>query len=148
MNNAKFLVAATLAIMAFGAQATDVTGCDGDQTTAANVLPFGASGAPTDADAHAFVRTGFGITCSANVNLQYTESDANEFLVASGSKKGNQAFKGNSAVGGTIVVDAACDASAGCTDTEVGAALTAAGEMGSSAGEGEGEGGGEPPAEG
>ena len=130
MTKAKFLLAARLAFAALSVQAATIDACNGSQTTAAaNVTPFGASGEPTDAEAHLFVRTGFGVSCSANVNLQYEESSANAFLVASGSRKGNQAYMGNSAAGGTIVVNAKCDATTGCTDTEVGAALTAAADM-------------------
>jgi hypothetical protein len=91
--------------------------------------PFGTSGTPRPTGV--FVKVGFGVSCSAKVNLQYNEAGANSFLVASGSTKGNQTYKGNSAAGGSILPDTACSATAGCT-TEVGTALTNAAALGSS----------------
>lgn len=130
MIKAKYLVAAVVMAAAFSAQAAQVTGCTGSQTASVSgATPFGTSGTPRPTGT--FVKVGFGVSCSAKVNLQYNEVAANTFLVASGSTKGNQTYKGNSAAGGSILPDAACSQTAGCT-TEVGTALTNAAALASS----------------
>lgn len=67
-----------------------------------------------------FLQTGFDVQCSANTMVSYNEVSPTAFAVASGSRKGNQSFRGSSAGGGIAVHDA-CPTS-GCTPTEVSAA--------------------------
>lgn len=133
MKKITFLAAALLAVASSVASAagTAVSGCTGGQAVAVTgAIPFGASGEPRPNGT--FVKTGFAVSCSAKVNLQYSEVGANSFAVVSGSTKGNQTYKGNSAAGGTIIPHGSCPAATGCTDTEVAEAMTAAETMGSS----------------
>ena len=71
-----------------------------------------------------FVRVSFVAKCSANVLSQYGDQTTT-FAVAAGSSKGKNTFIGNTA-GGAVKPSATTCPSAGCTDTQVGTALTAA----------------------
>ncbi len=81
-------------------------------------------------DGTKFVRAGFTPKCSANVMAKYTDQTTT-FAVASGSKKGKNTFVGNTAGGAVKPSGTAC-ASSGCTDGQVGTALTVAEGMASS----------------
>lgn len=71
-----------------------------------------------------FLKTGFDVQCSANTLVSYNEVSGVAFAVASGSVKGNRAFKGSSAGGG--IAEAGVCPTTGCTATEVSAANVAA----------------------
>jgi hypothetical protein len=74
----------------------------------------------TTATAPIFLQTGFDVQCSANTIVSYNEVSSTGFAVSSGSKKGNQSFKGSSA-GGGVAKHLDCAAS-GCIATDVTAA--------------------------
>lgn len=81
-------------------------------------------GAGTAVTTPLFIKNGFDVQCSANTLVSYNEVSASQFAVGSGSKKGNQSFKGSSS-GGGIAVFGTCPSS-GCTPTETSAALAQA----------------------
>ena len=72
-----------------------------------------------------FAKTGFNVQCSANTIVSFNEISGTAAAVASGSRKGNQAFKGSTAGGGVSVVGA-CASNNGCIGTDVTTAMTAA----------------------
>lgn len=72
-----------------------------------------------------FAKTGFDVQCSANTIVSYNEISGTAAAVASGSRKGNQRFKGSTA-GGGISLHAACASTNGCIGTDVTAAMAAA----------------------
>lgn len=80
-------------------------------------------------DGSKFVRTTFKPQCSANT-LVTVDQSATALWGGSGSKKGKSAFLG-STNGGAVKPNASC-AAAGCSDTEVDAAVTAAALIGAS----------------
>lgn len=75
----------------------------------------GVTGTPIS-DAGTFIRTAFGITCSNNSLVFFTNganSDPTLFTVGAASVKGNQSVKGSSSSGG-VSVHAACNPT--CTE--------------------------------
>ena len=113
--NKQIAIAAVLACGAGSALAADYTPTPGTQVeaclaaaAASHTIGGATTGTPyTTADS--FIKTSFGITCSANTSVFFTNApggDATRFTVGSGSVKGNQTFKGSSA-GGAVTVHAA-----------------------------------------
>ncbi|MBK7024990.1 MAG: hypothetical protein IPH41_16320 [Sulfuritalea sp.] len=116
--NKQIAIAAVLACGAGSALAADYTPTPGTQVeaclaaaAASHTIGGATTGTPyTTADS--FIKTSFGITCSANTSVFFTNApggDATRFTVGSGSVKGNQTFKGSSA-GGAVTVHAAIPA--------------------------------------
>lgn len=112
--------AATYNIEASGATAV----CE----AATNKPILGGTGASTSGSpitvTSSFVKVAFSITCSANTHAFVNNYAATSIAVASGSTKGNQAFRGGASSGG-IVLSAGC-ASTGCTSTDATTALALA----------------------
>jgi len=106
--------------------ATPSTGeqCVCNGKTAVKSTVNGGKGGPA-ITAPLFVQTGFDVQCSANTLVSYNEVAPTAFAVASGSVKGNRAYKGSSAGGGIAEMPTPCPAT-GCTPTEVTAANAAA----------------------
>jgi hypothetical protein len=107
------ILAAAALVPAMASAADACTGTAGNGTQVDGVT-----------DGTAFVRVTFTPKCSANVLLQYSQT-ATSIAVASASKKGKNAFKGNSA-GGSVATSAACASSSGCVAGDVDTALVAA----------------------
>jgi hypothetical protein len=103
-----------------GTAGTEQCVCDGG--TAVKSTVNGGKG--NTATSPIFLQTGFDVQCSANTIVSYNEVSATGFAVGSGSKKGNQSFKGSSA-GGGVAKHADCAAS-GCIATDVTTAITQA----------------------
>ena len=95
--------------------------CNGG--TAAKFAVNGGAGAVIAAPI--FAKSGFDAQCSANTVVSFNEISGTAAAVASGSRKGNQAFKGSTA-GGGIALHGACASNNGCIGTDVTAAMTAA----------------------
>jgi hypothetical protein len=96
--------------------------CVGD--AAAKFKVYDGSGTPVAAPI--FVKTGFDVQCSSNTYVSFAENSGTQFTVASGSKKGNQSFKGSSN-GGAVTVHLKCTgANDACGSGDVTTALTAA----------------------
>jgi len=99
-----------------GTAGTEQCVCDGG--TAVKSTVNGGKG--QTATTPIFLQSGFDVQCSANTIVSYNEVSSTGFAVGSGSKKGNQSFKGSSA-GGGIAKHLDCAAS-GCIATDVTAA--------------------------
>ncbi|MDO9272181.1 MAG: hypothetical protein Q7T94_04085 [Rugosibacter sp.] len=99
-----------------GTAATEQCVCDGGKAEKSTVN----GGKGSTATAPIFLQTGFDVQCSANTIVSYNEVSSTGFAVGSGSKKGNQSFKGSSA-GGGVAKHADC-APSGCVATDVTAA--------------------------
>ena len=81
---------------------------------------------PGDTNGTLFVRVGFTPKCSANVLLDYTDSQTS-LAVAGGSTKGKNIFIGNTAGGAGKKSSTVTECPAtGCSATEVGTGLTEA----------------------
>ncbi len=110
---------------AAGSSTTPVTGetcvCNGG-TAFKNTVNGGAG---TAIATPRFAKTGFDVQCSANTIVSYNEISGTAAAVASGSRKGNQAFKGSTA-GGGIALHGACTSNNGCIGTDVTGAMTQA----------------------
>lgn len=106
-------VMATVAVVG-AAQAAAFAVCSGNA---------GTNGATVTANSK-FVQTGFIPKCSNNVFMSYDEEQTYG-AVGAASKKGKNAFKGNSVGGGVLPGTTACAAS-GCAATDATTALTAA----------------------
>jgi hypothetical protein len=116
--NKQIAIAAVLACGATSVMAADYTPTAGTQVeacTAGLAMPHTIGGATTGTpytEAGSFIKTSFGITCSANTSVYFTNApggDATKFTVGSGSVKGNQTYKGSSS-GGAVTVHAAIPA--------------------------------------
>ena len=116
--NKQIAIAAVLACGAGSALAADYTPTPGTQVeaclaaaAASHTIGGATTGTPyTTADS--FIKTSFGITCSANTSVFFTNApggDATRFTVGSCSVKCNHTFKGSSA-GGAVTVHAAIPA--------------------------------------
>lgn len=93
--------------------------CDGD--TARQTLIHGGSGEVVKEPI--FVNTGFNVQCSANTIVSFEEVTGNEFVVASGSRRGNQSYAGSSN-GGAVTTSAKCGGTnAACQADDVTKAL-------------------------
>jgi len=106
--------------------ATGPTGelCACNAGVAAKVKINGGSGTPVATPV--FVRTGFDVQCSSNTAVSFNEVSGTAFAVASGSKKGNQSFKGTSN-GGAVAVHLKCTGTNdACNAADVTAANAAA----------------------
>jgi hypothetical protein len=99
-----------------GTAATEQCVCDGGAAVKSTVN----GGKGQTATTPIFLQSGFDVQCSANTIVSYNEVSSTGFAVGSGSKKGNQSFKGSSA-GGGIAKHLDCAAS-GCIATDVTAA--------------------------
>lgn len=89
---------------------TQTQACAGT-TAVPHTIGGAISGTPYTV-AGSFIKTSFGISCSANTVVYFTNApggDATKFTVGSASIKGNQTFKGSSA-GGAVTVNAAIPA--------------------------------------
>jgi len=132
--NKHIAIAAVLACGATSALADNYTPTPGTQieackatTAAPHTIADSTTGTPYTT-AGSFIKTAFGITCSANTSVYFTNApggDATKFTVGSGSIKGNQTFKGSSA-GGAVTVNAAIPAG---TDAAGVKALAAAADV-------------------
>lgn len=130
--NKHIAIAAVLACGATSALAADYTPTPGSQieaclaTTAAPHTIGGTTTGTPYTTTGSFIKTAFGITCSANTSVYFTNApggDATKFTVGSASIKGNQTFKGSSA-GGAVTVHGAIQA--GLNATEIKALAAAA----------------------
>lgn len=112
---------ATINIEAVGA----VQVCD---ATGPNKPILGGTGASTSGApitvSTSFVKVAFSITCSNNTHAYVNNYAATSIAVASGSSKGNQAFRGGASSGG-VVLSAGC-AATGCAASDATTALALA----------------------
>lgn len=100
--------------------------CDG--ASAAKYDQFGGSGSPYTT-AGSFVKTGFSVQCSANTFVHFQNTSGTQFLVGSGSAKGNQSFRGSSN-GGAVVTHTQCSGTNNaCVSNDSTAATNAASSM-------------------
>lgn len=116
--NKHIAIAAVLVSGSVSVLAADYTPTPGTQIEACTggaAAPHTIGGATTGTPyttADSFIKTSFGITCSANTSVYFTNAtggDATKFTVGSGSVKGNQTFRGSSS-GGAVTVHAAIPA--------------------------------------
>lgn len=107
-----------------GTTNTEQCVCDGGKAIK-NTVNGGSTSQRSALTTPIFVLQGFDVQCSANTLVSYNEVSPTGFAVGSGSRKGNQAFKGSTAGGGIAAMPTSCPAS-GCTATEVTAANLAA----------------------
>lgn len=105
---------------------TPIAVCAGGTAEKFNVA--GGPGVPyTVADS--FVKVGFSVQCSSNVHAAFANVSGTQFLVGSGSGKGNQSFRGSSN-GGAVVTHTVCTGTnAACTAGDATAATSAASSM-------------------
>ncbi len=106
--------------------ATPIAVCAGSVAEKFNVA--GGPGVPyTEADS--FIKVGFSVQCSSNSHVAFANVSGTQFLVGSGSAKGNQSFKGSSN-GGAVVTHTVCTGTnQACGATDAAAATTAASSL-------------------
>jgi len=130
----KYAIVASLALVSGLASAADIAAPTSDVTgavenpctgTAGKFNYYGGPGAPIPTTVSiSFIKTGFSIQCSANVNVATMNFSGTDYRVGSGSSKGNQSYRGSSN-GGAVIVNSTC-ATSGCTSTDASAAASAA----------------------
>jgi hypothetical protein len=105
--------------------ATEYCVCDGASAGSTNTVNGGGGTVILPAGT-VFVKNGFNVQCSANTVVSYDEVSATQFVVAGGSRKGNQTVKGSSNGGGVIASAKCAGTNDACIGTDVTAAWTAA----------------------
>lgn len=108
--------------------ATEYCVCDGGGSSSTNTVN-GGSGTVIVATGTVFLKNGFNVQCSSNTVVSYDEVSATQFVVAGGSRKGNQSVKGSTNGGGVIPSAKCAGANDACIGTDVTAAWTAAKAM-------------------
>lgn len=102
---------------------TETCVCNGGSAGVTQVM--GGSGTPITTTPY-FIKNGFNMQCGANTYVSFKEVSATLIGVASGSRKGNQTYKGTSN-GGAISVHAKCTGTNdACTAANVTTAVNAA----------------------
>jgi hypothetical protein len=96
--------------------------------TAAKYNVAGGPGTPYTTD-QSFIKVGFSVQCSSNTHVSFANVSGTQFLVGSGSAKGNQSYKGSSN-GGAVVTHTKCTGTNdACGAGDATAATTAASSM-------------------
>jgi len=97
-------------------------------STAAKFNVAGGPGTPYTTAA-SFIKVGFSVQCSSNTHVAFSNVSDTQFLVGSGSGKGNQSYKGSSN-GGAVITHTKCTGTNdACTAGDATAATTAASSM-------------------
>jgi hypothetical protein len=98
-----------------GTASTEQCICDGNNAGKGDIN--GGSG--TVITTPVFLKNGFDVQCSNNTLVSYDEVSATAFAVSSGSRKGNQSFKGSSNGGAVTTYQKCSDTNSACNGTDV-----------------------------
>ena len=105
---------------------TPIAVCAGSTAEKFNVA--GGPGTPYTT-AGSFLKVGFSVQCSSNTHVAIANVSDTQFLVGSGSAKGNQSYRGSSN-GGAVITHTKCTGTNdACTAGDATAATTAASSM-------------------